>query len=99
MSYDNIYWLIISAAFVFPLLIGILIMLKTKRMLVSFLISLAVNLAITVPSCMWWSSLFEGFSRMFGLFGFGVAFVNTEVLVLFALFIMRKKAPNPETVQ
>ncbi|WP_282936800.1 hypothetical protein [Paenibacillus sp. RC67] len=99
LSYDNIYWLILSAAFVFPLVIGILIMVKTKKMLVSFLVSLVVNLAITVPACIWWASLFEGFSRMFGLFGFGVTFGNTEVLLLFALFIMRKKTINPETVQ
>jgi hypothetical protein len=81
-----------SAAFIITNGLGVGIMLKTQKLLLSFLISLAVNLAIFGGAGIWWASLFEGFNRMFGLFGFGVAFVNIEVLLFFGLFIMKKKS-------
>ncbi|MCS7462210.1 hypothetical protein N0M98_18890 [Paenibacillus doosanensis] len=96
MSYDFYYWSIMSAAFIATNLVGVLLMLKTKKMLLSFLVSLFVDLAIFVPACLWWASLFEGFSLMFGLFGYGIAFVNTEILLAFALFVMKKKAAADE---
>jgi uncharacterized protein YacL len=93
MSYDYYYWLIMSVAFIVTNAVGVAIMYKTRRMLPSFLVSLAVNTVIFVAAGIWWASLFVGFSRMFGLFGFGIAYVNIEVLLVFALFIMKKK-PN-----
>ncbi|PZE21024.1 hypothetical protein [Paenibacillus xerothermodurans] len=96
MSYDFYYWFIMSSAFVVTNVIGVAIMYKTRRFLLSFLVSLFVNTAIFVAAGVWWAGLFEGFSRMFGLFGYGIAYVNIEVLLVFALFIMKKKqVPRP----
>jgi hypothetical protein len=95
VSYDFYYWSIMSAGFILTGVLGVGIMFKTQKMLLSFIVSLLVNLAVFGGGSLWWAGLFEGFSRMFGLFGFGIAFVNIEVLLLFGLFIMRKKAPAP----
>ncbi|TDF95785.1 hypothetical protein [Paenibacillus piri] len=95
MSYDFYYWFIMSAAFIITNAVGAALMLKTQRLLLSFLVSLAVNLAIFVPASIWWAGMFEGFSQMFGLFGYGIAFVNIEVLLVFGLFILRKKTEPP----
>lgn len=96
MSYDLIYWSIMGAGFVIANVVGVGLMLKSHKLLISFLVSFIVNLAIFVVAGIWWAGLFEGFSRMFGLFGFGIAFVNIEVLLLFTLFVMKKKsAGNP----
>lgn len=94
MSYDFIYWSIMGAAFVISNVLGVGLMLKSHKLLLSFLVSLIVDLAIFLAAGMWWADLFEGFSRMFGLFGFGIAFVNIEILLLFTLFVMKKKAMN-----
>jgi hypothetical protein len=91
VSYDFYYWLIMSAAFIVTNSLGVGIMWKTQKMLWSFVISFLVNLAIFTAAGIWWASLFVDFARMFGLFGFGIAFVNIEVLLVFALFIMKKK--------
>jgi hypothetical protein len=91
MSYDFYYWLIMSAAFILTNVLGIGIMWKTQKMLLSFVSSLVVNLAIFTAAGIWWAGLFVGFPRTFGLFGFGIAMVNIEVLLVFALFIMKKK--------
>ncbi|NOU98025.1 hypothetical protein GC093_33070 [Paenibacillus sp. LMG 31456] len=95
MSYDFYYWFIMSAAFIITNGLGVGLMLKTQKLLLSTLVSFIVNLAIFVVASIWWASLFEGFARMFGLFGFGVAFVNIEVLLFFGLFIMKKKSTPP----
>jgi hypothetical protein len=92
LSYDLYYWLIMGAAFVVTNVLGIGLMWKTQKVLVSFGISLVVGLIIFVAASLWWASLFTGFSRSFGLVGFVIAFVNIEVLLLFALFIMKRKA-------
>jgi len=94
LSYDTYYWLIMSVSFILTPVAGVLIMKKTEKLLVSFLISLAANVAVLAPASIWWASLFEGFSLVFGLVGYGIAFVNTQVLVFFALFIMRKRKEN-----
>ncbi|UUZ80067.1 hypothetical protein LJK88_34520 [Paenibacillus sp. P26] len=95
MTYDTIYWLILGAAFVMTGLAGIPIMLKTEKILPSLLSGSAANLIITGAACWWWSTVFSGslqtFSRQFGLFGLGVCFVNNEVLLFFALLIMKRK--------
>ncbi|ULL14547.1 hypothetical protein DVH26_08855 [Paenibacillus sp. H1-7] len=91
MSYDTYYWLIMSVAFILTHVVGVLLMLKTQKLLLSFLASLAANLAVLIPASLWWASMFEGFALVFGLSGYGIAFVNTEVLVFFAIFIMKKK--------
>jgi hypothetical protein len=95
VSYDFYYWLIMSIAFIVTNAVGVAIMYKTRRMLLSFLVSLMVNTIIFVAAGIWWAGLFVGFSRMFGLFGFGIAYVNIEVLLVFALYIMRKKPNEP----
>jgi hypothetical protein len=92
LSYDFYYWLIMSAAFIAVNVVGVGLMWRTQKMLLSFAVSLIVNLIIFVAAGLWWASLFVGFPRTFGLFGYGIAFVNIEVLLLFALFIMRKKS-------
>lgn len=76
-------------------LVGMGFMIKTKKLLLSFLAGTAINVIITVAACWWWISVFAGpehhFSRMFGLFGLIISFVNNEVLLFFAQFIMRRK--------
>ncbi|OXM84381.1 hypothetical protein [Paenibacillus rigui] len=94
MSYDFIYWFIMGAAFVISNVLGVGLMLKFHKLLLSFLVSFIVNLAIFLTAGIWWAGLFEGFSRMFGLFGFGIAFVNIEVLLFFTLFVMKKKSKD-----
>ncbi|MBU7318085.1 hypothetical protein [Paenibacillus oleatilyticus] len=95
MTYDAIYWLMLGAGFVVTGLVGILMMWKTEKLLLSFLAGTAVNIVLTAGAVWWWSSAFAGseqqFSRMFGLFGLGVSFANNEVLLFFAQLIMKKK--------
>ncbi len=95
MTYDTIYWLMLGAGFVFTGLVGVLLMWKTEKLLLSFLAGTAVNVLLTGGAVWWWSSVFAGaeqqFSRMFGLFGLGISFVNNEVLLFFAQLIMKKK--------
>ncbi|MGG1600395.1 hypothetical protein [Paenibacillus naphthalenovorans] len=95
MTYDSIYWLILGAGCILTGLVGIGSMIKTGKLLWSFLAGTAVNMIITFPSCWWWASVFAGpdhhFSRMFGLFGLLISFVNNEVLLFFAQFVMKKK--------
>ena len=95
MSYDFYYWLIMSAAFVVTNAVGVGIMYQTRRLLLSFLVSLAVNTAVFLTAGIWWAGLFEGFPKMFGLFGYGIAYINIEILLLFALFIMKQKSNDP----
>ncbi|SFL24592.1 hypothetical protein SAMN03159341_104230 [Paenibacillus sp. 1_12] len=92
MSYDFYYWLIMGVGFIIPNLVGVGLMWKTQKLLMSSLVSLVINLIIFVPASLWWAALFVGFPRTFGLAGYGIAFVNIEVLLLFALIIMRKKS-------
>jgi uncharacterized protein YacL len=95
VSYDFYYWLIMSVAFAVTNALGVGMMYRTRKLLLSFLVSLAVNTVIFVSAGIWWAGLFIGFSRMFGLFGFGIAYVNIEILLVFALFIMKKKSNDP----
>jgi hypothetical protein len=92
LSYDFYYWLIMSIAFVVTNALGVGMMWKTQKLLLSFAVSLLVDMIIFGVAGVWWASLFEGFSRTFGLAGYAVAFVNIEVLLFFALFVMKKKA-------
>ncbi|MFB6365439.1 hypothetical protein ACFCP7_15380 [Paenibacillus elgii] len=104
MTYDAIYWLMLGAGFVLTGLVGVLMMWKTEKLLLSFLAGTAVNVLLTAGALWWWSSAFAGseqqFSRMFGLFGLGVSFANNEVLLFFTQLIMKKKIggdPAPDT--
>lgn len=103
MTYDTLYWLILGSGFILTGIVGVLCMLRTEKLLLSFLAGTAVNIAVTGAGVWWWSSVFSGaeqqFSRMFGLFGLGVSFVNNIVLLFFAQLIMKRKIggdPKPE---
>ncbi|TVY00284.1 hypothetical protein [Paenibacillus cremeus] len=95
MTYDTIYWLILGAAFVLTGVVGVWVMLRTGKLLPSFIAGTLVNLLIIGAGWWWWAHVFAGseqdFSRRFGLFGFGVCFVNDEVLLFFAQLIMKRK--------
>jgi hypothetical protein len=91
LSYDFYYWLIMGIAFVVTNALGVGLMWKTQKLLLSFTVSFVIDLIIFAAASFWWASLFTGFSRTFGLVGYVIAFVNIEVLLLFALFIMKKK--------
>ncbi|NHN31369.1 hypothetical protein [Paenibacillus agricola] len=92
MSYDFYYWLIMGVAFVVTNALGVGLMWRTQKLFLSFGASSALDLLIFAAAAFWWASLFTGFARTFGLVGFVIAFVNIEVLLLFALFIMKKKS-------
>ncbi|MCZ8511993.1 hypothetical protein O9H85_06050 [Paenibacillus filicis] len=95
MTYDTIYWLILGASFVLTGIVGVLAMKKTGKLLISFTAGSLVNLLVIGAGWTWWSGVFAGsemsFSRLFGLFGFGVCWVNNEVLLIFAQLIMKRK--------
>lgn len=91
MSNDMIYWLIIGAGFVLAAGIALAVMKRTGKLGPAFGISFLVNCIIFVAGSFWWNGLYMGVQRMFGLFGFWIAFVNIEILVFFALFIIKKK--------
>jgi hypothetical protein len=92
LTHDTMYWSIIGAAFILTGIIAVAIMGRTNKLSAAFFVSLLVCLLITIGGSIWWNGLYEGVQRMFGLFGLWIAFVNIEVLVLFALFIMKKRA-------
>ncbi len=95
MTYDSIYWLIMGIGFVLTGVVGIGVMLKTRRLGASFIAGSAVNTLVFAAAGIWWAQVFsspeDSFSLMFGLFGFGIAFVNNEVLLFFAQLIMRNR--------
>lgn len=91
MSNDMMYWLIIGSAFALTSLLALILMLRTNRLAPAFWISLAANFIIIVYGTLWWNGLYTGVQRMFGIFGFWVAFANIEILVFFVLFSIRKK--------
>jgi len=91
LSNDVIYWLIIGAAFALTAVIALAVMKWTDKFAFAFGISFLANFVIFMIGSFWWNGLYAGVQRMFGLFGFWIAFVNIEVLVFFALFIMKKK--------
>ncbi|MFC6230569.1 hypothetical protein ACFQI7_22360 [Paenibacillus allorhizosphaerae] len=95
MTYDTIYWMVLGASFVLTGIVGVLVMLKTEKLLLSFIAGSLINILIIGAAWWWWSTMFAGneqqFSRQFGLFGFGVCFVNNEVLLFFAQLIMKRK--------
>ncbi|WP_248924787.1 hypothetical protein [Paenibacillus hamazuiensis] len=91
MSNDMIYWVIIGAGFAATAVLALVVMAKTGRLSVAFAVSLLADAVIFIGGSLWWNGLYTGVQRMFGLFGFWIAFVNIEVIVFFALFIMKKR--------
>ncbi|WP_159881413.1 hypothetical protein [Paenibacillus puerhi] len=95
MTYDTIFWLLLGVGFVMTGIVGIWPMWKTEKLGMSFLAGSVVNTLIAGGSIWWWASVFNGegqeFSKMFGIFGYGVSYVNNEVLLFFALLGMKRK--------
>jgi hypothetical protein len=101
LTYDTIYWLIMGASFVLTGVAGIWAMYKTGKLGLSFLIGSFFNIVILVGACIWWARVFaapeQQFSLMFGIFGFGIALVNNEVLLFFAQWMMKRRNEAPQT--
>lgn len=95
MTYDTIYWIVLGAGFVLTGAAGVLMMVRTRKLGLSYAAGSAVNVLVHVVFGIWWGSIFaapeQQFSLMFGLFGLGIAFVNNQVLLLFGLFTLRQR--------
>ncbi|WNR43256.1 hypothetical protein [Paenibacillus roseipurpureus] len=95
MSNAVLYWLFLGITFAVPFVIGVVMMRMTNRLGFSFLLSTALNIAMTVAAVYWWKSVTtDKFQMMFGMAFYGVSAVNVMVLEFFALFSIRKKL-NP----
>ncbi|MEW9698428.1 hypothetical protein [Paenibacillus sp. SI8] len=95
MSDNVLYWLYLGGACALPFLLGVWMMKKTDRLGLSFWVSTALNIVLTLAAVCWWKSVSPaGFRMMFGMAFYGIASVNVMVLEFFALFSIRKKL-NP----
>ncbi|TBL81140.1 hypothetical protein [Paenibacillus thalictri] len=94
MSNEMIYWLFIGAAFIVSSVLALVLMVKLDKMAWAFWVSFAVNAVITAAGCFWWDGLYTGVQRLFGIFGYWIAFANIEIILFFALFIMKKRKTN-----
>jgi hypothetical protein len=98
LTYDSIYWLIMGIGFLGTGIAGIWAMISTGRLGLSFLIGSVFNIITFVGAGIWWAQVFSApeqqFSLMFGMFGFGIALVNNEVLLFFAQWMMKRKSES-----
>ncbi|WP_068773635.1 hypothetical protein [Paenibacillus sp. FJAT-26967] len=96
MSSNALYWLFTLLAFGITLLMGFVLMQRTKKLWLSFGISTLFNTLMTVFVCVWWAKVTDDsykvlFYNMFYLLGY----VNVIIIDFFALLSMRKKAEGP----
>jgi hypothetical protein len=92
MSLQTAYWSFIVIALAATMGTGLITMIVTRKFLRSFLLSLAVNAIVTIAASIWLiQTAAEPFRYTIGkLFFIAIAFVNTEVLVVFLLASLRK---------
>lgn len=88
---ELLYWTLLSAVFIIPCVLAVVIMLLSKKMGHSFLWSLAANIVITVIASLWWYNVSaEPVNYIMGRIVFLIiALVSTEIFILFILFALR----------
>lgn len=95
MSDQSLYWLYMGLIFVISMGISILIIRKTNRLAPAFWISTVVNAGSTLAAVIWWLKIDQDhFSRLFHAGFYGIAFLNTMVLSVFACMSIQKKNPR-----
>lgn len=96
-GYELLYWSLLSAIFVIPSVIAIILMQTTRKLGPAFFCSLAASILITAISSVWWhNASVEPANYTWGrIIFFFIAFVSTQVLILFVLFALKKNPESP----
>jgi hypothetical protein len=92
MSVDTGYWTFIGIALIAALATGVPVMVVTRKLLRSFLISLAANSIVMISASVWlyWVTT-EPLRHTIGkLVFYAIAFVNIEILIFFFLASLKK---------
>lgn len=94
MTNELWYWIFLGVLCIAPFALGIYLMIRTKKIAVSFMFSSALGAILTGSASVWWVSVNDDpFTIRLGIVFYVIAFVNVAVLEIFALLSM-KKEPN-----
>lgn len=95
MPSELLYWSLLSVLFIVPCVAAVIILKLSKKFGLSLLLSFLINVALTVIASLWWYNIStEPRDYTIGRIAFFIiTLVSTQIIILFALFAMRK---NPE---
>jgi hypothetical protein len=88
-----VFFLPMIVSLIITLLSGIHLFKRTKNILDSLMKSIGLNLLITALAAFWWFNYeSDGFSQIFGLLYYGIAFLVISIIGVFVVTGMSKRS-------
>ncbi|MFS0837516.1 hypothetical protein [Paenibacillus sp. 1P03SA] len=93
LSNNTLYWVFTILIFGITLIMGIVLMRRTRKLWLSFGISTLFNTVMTVLVCLWWARITDdAYSVLFHNAFFLLGYLNVIIIDFFALVSIGRKA-------